>query len=158
MRVIVIKNSPQRGKTQTFNKLLGLFPSALLTNKKPLDSNSDDFYVSFLYKGKRIGFVSVGDSNGGKPLLQEKYLEDWIKQEFDIIVCACHVKKDSFDLIKRLFPDDEVLIWFSNFTSTNDRLHECLNEQSAQSIMSLINTLIDNDSGLMGEQDYEQHD
>lgn len=143
MRVIVIKNSPQRGKTQTFNKLLGLFPPALLTNKEQLGSISGDFYVSFSYKDKRIGIISVGDTNGGNPLHQKGILVDWKDKKFDIIVCACHMGKETFDLIKRLFPD-EVLIWFSNFTSTNISLHECLNEQSAQSVMALINTLIDN--------------
>ncbi len=143
MKVIVVKNTPNSGKTKVFNNLLSLFPKKGIPTPTPIGADPNDFYVDFSYRGKLIGMISVGDTNGSSSLLQEPILLSWYTSTtFNIIICACHTAKTTYDLIKKIFTTKDDIIWFSNFTSTDTPIHDCLNKNSAQSIFNLIEDII----------------
>lgn len=142
MKVIVVKNQPDRGKTKTLNLLLSFFSSVIKQKPTQLGGDKQDFHIDFSYKGKEIGIISVGDTNGGRPLLQEPILKGWyMSKKYDIIVCTCHTAKTTYDLIETIFAANEI-IWFSNYTSSDTLVHDCLNQNSAQSIFNLIEDII----------------
>ena len=152
MKVIVLKNKGERGKTETLTELLSVFQlngcSHLCSGRLGLDKSQKDFWAHFVFKGKKIGIVSAGDPKNPtyeiSPPQKEK-LEEFLKNgdsPFDIIVCASRTKGEPLEIINHLFSKDS-LVWFSNFTAPNNpNIHKKLNKNSAQAIFALVDDLI----------------
>ena len=99
-----------------------------------------DKYAVFELKKKTIVIITQGDPNSN----QGECLNDAVKENADIIVCASRTRGDTKDCIYDTAKNGYGIIWFSNFhvDENNSSYINHLSEITAEAIKKLIITLI----------------
>ena len=104
----------------------------------PLDTSSDDICDIVYLDGHKIGIESQGDPDSK----QKEWIDELIKEECEIIICASRTKGSTVEIVEsRAKNYGYDLIWLSPLSSTQSSLHPYLNSTTSESIIKLIKIL-----------------
>ena len=104
----------------------------------PLDTSSDDICDIVYLDGHKIGIESQGDPDSK----QKEWIDELIKEECEIIICASRTKGSTVEVVESRAKDyGYELIWLSPLSSTQNSLHPDLNSITPESIIQLIKIL-----------------
>ena len=104
----------------------------------PLDTSSDDICDIVYLDGHKIGIESQGDPDSK----QKEWIDELIKEECEIIICASRTKGSTVEIVESRAKDYGYdLIWLSPLSSTQSSLHPYLNSTTSESIIKLIKIL-----------------
>ena len=104
----------------------------------PLDTSSDDICDIVYLDGHKIGIESQGDPDSK----QKEWIDELIKEECEIIICASRTKGSTVEVVESRAKDYGYdLIWLSPLSSTQSSLHPYLNSTTSESIIKLIKIL-----------------
>ena len=112
--------------------------------------NTDDLGVIFTYRGILVGLESEGDPKG---TYHEKALTEFKKDSCEIVICACHTKGETINILKEHWmPDGEyipaacphfVLPTKCVTGARPEEIYRRLSENYADSVIALIDMWID---------------
>lgn len=112
--------------------------------------NTDDLGVIFTYRGILVGLESEGDPDGK---YHEKALTEFMKESCEIIICACHTKGSTINILKEQWkPDgDFIPVACPHFVLPTKcvtgarpaEIYRRLSENYADAVIALIDMWID---------------
>lgn len=112
--------------------------------------NTDDLGVIFTYRGILVGLESEGDPDGK---YHEKALTEFMKESCEIIICACHTKGETINILKEhwLPGGDFIPVACPHFVLSSkhvqnacmDEIYRRLSERYADNVIRLMDMWID---------------
>lgn len=112
--------------------------------------NTEDLGVIFTYRGIHFGLESEGDHTG---MYHEKALAEFINESCEIIICACHTKGSTINILKEQWkPDgDFIPVACPHFVlptkcvigARPEEIYRRLSENYADAVIALIDMWID---------------
>lgn len=150
MKIVALCGKGSTGKTSTIKHLLeilnpaiaphqNLKPECILSNYQKL---GNEFRLLLHYKGKTVGFTSLGE---GSTYLQSSFnkILKWSENNPPyIIVCAIH-NTDSQRITLRKYAQASDIFEIPKVSAPSISMHDLENYQSAHQILNTLNTLIE---------------
>ena len=158
LKILALWGNGSKGKTTTLNLLTKLLSNNLTQindQKNPINNRTKDNCYVVMYKEKRIGVTTRGDT---KEVLEEDF--KWLKSRFngtgcDLYVCASRSKGSSAFFIKNQVGDEDIF-WVSKITISQEKKsgyvtpffienqQKKVNEKQAESLVGFIDEMIQN--------------
>ena len=137
--VIANKGIRSQGKSSSikkvFDKLQSKYPNGVITYKK-----GKEIKAILIINNIKIGIESEGD-----PFSRIfESIDEFVKENCDIIVVACRTRGETYDKVKSLENEGYEIKWLSNERSTDKSKHDELNDQYAEKIFNMIEDIVNN--------------
>ena len=137
--VIANKGIRSQGKSSSikkvFDKLQSKYPNGVIKYKK-----GKEIKAILIINNIKIGIESEGD-----PFSRIfESIDEFVKENCDIIVVACRTRGETYDKVKSLENEGYEIKWLSNERSTDKSKHDELNDQYAEKIFNMIEDIVNN--------------
>lgn len=137
--VIANKGIRSQGKSSSikkvFDKLQSKYSNGVITYKK-----GKEIKAILIINNIKIGIESEGD-----PFSRIfESIDEFVKENCDIIVVACRTRGETYDKVKSLENEGYEIKWLSNERSTDKSKHDELNDQYAEKIFNMIEDIVNN--------------
>jgi hypothetical protein len=150
-RMIVIWGSYNSGKARSIKKVYRIFSAlkdldkSLVTElSEPVMINKSDFQATLMYRGKKIGIMSLNDSKSN----HGNWLDKLVEANCDIIVCASLESGETDDNVNNIAEEygydtvKLVSLLHLEKDKKDDILYDIWSRQIAEGIIGLIDGLI----------------
>ena len=137
--VIANKGIRSQGKSSSikkvFDNLQSKYSNGVITYKK-----GKEIKAILIINNIKIGIESEGD-----PFSRIfESIDEFVKENCDIIVVACRTRGETYDKVKSLENEGYEIKWLSNERSTDKSKHDELNDQYAEKIFNMIEDIVNN--------------